>query len=143
MPQRRPPSTSRIVVVRRRSPVVLQTAPVADKSGGVMVYADGRLIARLDTDAELVPAVAGLLSGPTWLLLVAARLPVHILGRLWVLVPAQPSAPGAAPLELRDDDEVYAYLLAEVVRPAEAPDSDDLATEAGRLLESATAPGPR
>ena len=137
MPQRRSSSTPRIVVVRRRTPVHLHTATGADPASGVDVYADGRLIARIDTDPELAPAVAGLLSGPAWLFLVAARLPVEIVGRLWVLIPVQPAAhDGAGVAELRDEEEVYAYPIAELARPAEAA-ADDLAAEAGRLLESA------
>lgn len=141
MPQRRPSSNPRIVVIRRRAPVNLHTATGPDPASGVLVYADGMLIARIDAAPELVPAVAGLLRGPAWLILVAARLPVEIVGRLWVMVPVQPPSFGAGLPELRDDDEVYAYPIAELARPAEAPGaSDDLAAEAGRLLDSATRP---
>lgn len=135
MPQRPPSSAPRIVVIRRRAPVSLHTATDADPASGVQVYADGRLIARIDADPALVPAVAGLLRGPAWLFLVAARLPVEIVGRLWVLIPVQPPACGAAVAELREEEEVYAYPIGELAAEATA---DDLAAEAGRLLDSAT-----
>lgn len=139
MPQR---STPPIVVIRRRAPVNLHTAAGPDSQTGVHVYADGRLIACIETEADLVPAVAGLLRGPAWLFLVAARLPVQIIGRLWVLVPAETGDLGSAPRDLRDDDPVYAYPIAHVVRSAEDPAGDDLAAEAGRLLEAATSIDP-
>jgi len=126
-------------VIRRRAPVNLNTATGPDPGAGVQVYADGRLIARIEADPELVPAVAGLLRGPAWLFLVAARLPVEIVARLWVLVPARPPAFEPGTPELRDEDEVYAYPIAELARAAEGPAAgDDLAAEAGRLLDSAT-----
>jgi len=139
VPQRRPSSPPRIVVIRRRAPVNLHTATGADPASGLHVYADGRMIARIDTDPELVPAIAGLLRGPAWLFLVAARLPVEIVGRLWVLIPVQPPILGTDLPELRDEEEVYAYPIAELARPAEAT-AEDLAAEAGRLLDSATRP---
>jgi hypothetical protein len=141
--QRRSSSAPRVVVIRRRAPVALHTATGADPGSGVQVYADGQLIARIDAQPELVPAVAGLLRGPAWLFLVAARLPVEIVARLWVLIPVQPRGDGAPEAELRDEDEVYAYPIAELASPAGGPE-DDLATEAGRLLDFATrAPAPR
>jgi hypothetical protein len=135
VPQR---STPPIVAIRRRAPVNLHTAAGPDSQTGVHVYADGRLIASIETEAELVPAVAGLLRGPAWLFLVAARLPVQIIGRLWVLVPAEAWDFGSAPRDLRDDDAVYAYPIADVERAAENSAGDDLAAEAGRLLEATT-----
>lgn len=140
MPHRRPSSNPRIVVIRRRTPVNLHTAAGPDPASGVQVFADGRLIARIEPDPELVPAVAGLLRGPAWLFLVAARLPVEIVGRLWVLVPVQAPSFSTGVPELRDDDEVYAYPIADVATPAEATVGDDLAAEATRLLDSAADP---
>lgn len=137
MPQPRTSSTPRIVVIRRRAPVTLHTATGPDAAAGVEVFADGQLIARIAADPEMAPAMAGLLRGPAWLFLVAARLPVQIVGRLWVMVPAQP--PTADAPELHDEDPVYAYPIAELARPAVGADAgDDLTAQAGRLLELAT-----
>jgi hypothetical protein len=143
VPQRTPPSPPRIVVIRRRAPVNLQTAAGLGPQSGVHVYADGRPIAHVEAEPDLVPAVAGLLRGPAWLFLVAARLPMQIIARLWVLVPVQPPALGSGSRDLHDDDQVYAYPIADLVKPAEASEAaDDLTAEAGRLLEIATTAGP-
>lgn len=98
----------------------------------VDVCLDGRAIATLSLVEPAATALACLLRGPTWLLMVAAEIPGGVVGRLWALM----SASGApSPMELRDEDPVYAYLLSDVaVVPTARAHPDDIVAEAGHLL---------
>ena len=96
-----------------------------------------RTIARFAGDPDTASALAHLLDGPVWLLIVAADVPGCVFGRLWALVPVEVDAPAL----LEDEDPVFALPLTELrVSDDERVHPGDLIAEVSHLLHH-LAPG--
>jgi hypothetical protein len=128
----------RVVSARRRSAVALTlrasgwSASDAD-SICIEVCADSRTLARYAVDRATAVALACLLDGPVWLLIVAADAPGCVFGRLWALVPATEQAP----IALADDDRVYALPLTDLrVADDQRAHPGDLIAEVSHLLHN-------
>lgn len=128
MPQ---PERNGIVSVRRRSPVALTVRERRAAAQPVLeVWVGAHRVATILTTAARAAPLGVLLTGPAWLLVVAADVHADLLGRVWALVPAE----GAA-AELGDHDLVYAVPLGSVHCPGPARrHPGDLLAEARRLL---------
>lgn len=134
-PSPRAAASVRVVTARRRSAVALslraELAEPAVARMSIEICVESRTIARYAVDAETASALACLLDGPVWLLMVAADVPGCLFGRLWALVPAAVEAP----LVLGDEDGVYALPLAEVsIADAERVHPGNLIAEVSHLL---------
>lgn len=129
-------SSVRVVTARRRSAVALTLrASTASAAGHVCieVCADSRTLARYAVDHATAVALACLLEGPVWLLIVAADAPGCVFGRLWALVPAA----NQPPLALADDDGVYALPLTDLrVADEQRAHPGDLIAEVSHLLHN-------
>lgn len=132
----RPAASVRVVTARRRSAVALTLRAAAAEPTvepvSIEICVGSRTIACYAVDRETARALACLLGGPVWLLMVAADAPGCVFGRLWALVPA--AAADAAAL-LADEDGVYALPLAEVRVPdANRVHPGNLVAEVSHLL---------
>ena len=132
----------RVVTARRRSAVALtlraanEPEPVAERFS-IEIGVGSRTIARFAVDPETATALAYLLDGPVWLLIVAADVPGCVFGRLWALVPVAVDAPAL----LDDEDHVFALPLTELrVSDDERVHPGDLIAEVSYLLHH-LAPG--
>lgn len=135
-PSPQPAASVRVVTARRRSAVALslrapEPAEPAVERMSIEICVESRPVARYAVDAETASALACLLDGPVWLLMVAADVPGCLFGRLWALVPVAVEAP----LVLGDEDGVYALPLAEVrIADAERVHPGNLIAEVSHLL---------
>ncbi|HEX8696980.1 MAG TPA: hypothetical protein VF746_31470 [Longimicrobium sp.] len=129
----------RIVSVRRRSPVSLSVRERVESAAAdpvLEVLADARPLVTIPTAGARAAALRTLLSGPAWLLVVAADVHAELVARVWALVPAQ-----EAGRELHEDELVYAIPLGFVRRPGPSrAHPTDLVAEARHLL-GVLAPG--
>lgn len=122
----------RIIAVRRRGPVSLSARERAAANPPVLeVCAGSSPIGTIRAAGARAAALRALLTGPAWLLVVAADVRADLVGRVWALLPTvRPAAD-----ELLDDDLVYAVPLGYVRRPAHARvHPADLLAEARHLL---------
>jgi len=131
----RPAASVRVVTARRRSAVALTLRAAASEPAVepvcIEILVGARRVARYAVDPETAVALACLLDGPVWLLMVAADVPGCVFGRLWALVPAVAEAPAL----LDDEEHVYALPLTEVqVADADRAHPGDLIAEVSHLL---------
>ena len=137
------PAPVRIVAVRRLTPVSLSVRVRAGSPAAspvLEVCAGRRRIGTIADAGARVPALRALLTGPAWLLVVAAEVHADLVGRVWALVPAGDTARS----ELRDDDLVYAVPLGSVQLPGSRRSHPaDLLAEARHLLATLARDAPR